>query len=195
MKGRENAVAFPRRPSPGNITDKILYFQNVIIQSPKRFTFGKGKLLWKYVTTPPLASNLGHFQFEALCVSNHTACRFAEKTRFFRSLLAGRRCAAASRFSFFKVETLYIKNDKARKMSRHFPGLFIQAIIQRKTRAFQTENAKKSPSGCPACLNRKPGDVHQGKTSTVPERHINPNKARWGKDGGPGGRGKLSNES
>ena len=35
----------------------------------------------------------------------HTACRFAEKTRFFRSLLAGRRCAAASRFSFFKGET------------------------------------------------------------------------------------------
>ena len=46
------------------------------------------------------------FQFETLCVSNHTACRFAEKTRFFRSLWAGRRCAAASRFTFFKGETL-----------------------------------------------------------------------------------------
>ena len=45
------------------------------------------------------------FQFETLCVSNHTACRFAEKTRFFRSLRAGRRCAAVSRFTFFKVET------------------------------------------------------------------------------------------
>ena len=32
----------------------------------------------------------------------HTACRFVEKTRFFRSLWAGRRCAAAS----FKGETL-----------------------------------------------------------------------------------------
>ena len=42
-----------------------------------------------------------------LRVSNHTACRFAEKTRFFRSLWAGRRCAAASRFTFFKVETRY----------------------------------------------------------------------------------------
>ena len=42
-----------------------------------------------------------------LRISNHTACRFAEKTLFFRSLLAGRRCAAASRFTFFKGETLY----------------------------------------------------------------------------------------
>ena len=31
---------------------------------------------------------------------------FRGKTRFFRSLWAGRRCAAASRFTFFKVETL-----------------------------------------------------------------------------------------
>ncbi|MDM8216229.1 hypothetical protein QUW15_08740 [Desulfovibrio piger] len=50
--------------------------------------------------------SLEHFQFETLCVSNHTACRFAEKAQFFRSLWAGRRCAAASRFTFFKVETL-----------------------------------------------------------------------------------------
>ena len=48
---------------------------------------------------------LEQFQFETLRVSNHTACRFAEKTRFFRSLWAGRRCAAASRFTFFKGET------------------------------------------------------------------------------------------
>ena len=40
-----------------------------------------------------------HFQFETLRVSNHTACRFAEKTRFFRSLWAGRRCAAAPRYA------------------------------------------------------------------------------------------------
>ena len=50
---------------------------------------------------------LEQFQFETLRVSNHTACRFAEKARFFRSLWAGRRCAAASRFTFFKGETLY----------------------------------------------------------------------------------------
>ena len=50
---------------------------------------------------------LEHFQFETLCVSNHTACRFAEKACFFHSLRAGRRCAAASRFTFFKSEMLY----------------------------------------------------------------------------------------
>ena len=42
-----------------------------------------------------------HFQFETLRVSNHTACRFAGKALFFRSLQAGRRGAAASRFTFF----------------------------------------------------------------------------------------------
>ena len=54
------------------------------------------------------SQDLEHFQFETLRISNHTACRFAEKMRFFRSLLAGRRCAAASRFTFFKVETLQL---------------------------------------------------------------------------------------
>ena len=38
--------------------------------------------------------------YEMLCVSNHTACRFAETPRFFRSILAGQRCAAASRSAF-----------------------------------------------------------------------------------------------
>ena len=47
-----------------------------------------------------------YFQFETLCVSNHTACRFAEKTPFFRSLLAGRRCAAALQLAFFKSNLL-----------------------------------------------------------------------------------------
>ena len=32
--------------------------------------------------------SLGHFQFEVLRMSNHTACHFAEKTRFFRSKLS-----------------------------------------------------------------------------------------------------------
>ena len=41
--------------------------------------------------------SLEQFQCETLRVSNHTACRFAEKTRFFRSLWAGRRCAARKR--------------------------------------------------------------------------------------------------
>ena len=47
---------------------------------------------------------LEQFQFEVRSISNHTACRFAEKAQFFRSLWAGRRCAAASRFTFSKVK-------------------------------------------------------------------------------------------
>ena len=45
------------------------------------------------------------FLFETLCVSNHTVCCF-EKTQFFRCIPAWRRCAAASRFPFFKDKTL-----------------------------------------------------------------------------------------
>ena len=52
-----------------------------------------------------VSPDIEHFQFEMLRISNNTACRFAEKALFFRSLLAGRRCAAASRSTFFKVET------------------------------------------------------------------------------------------
>ena len=66
---------------------------------PSRLAFFKAKTLQGLLT-------LEQFQFETLRVSNHTACRFAEKTRFFRSLWAGRRCPAASRFNFFKGETL-----------------------------------------------------------------------------------------
>ncbi|MCI7568092.1 MAG: hypothetical protein MSH25_01780 [Desulfovibrio sp.] len=59
------------------------------------------------ISEPGTAPNrLEQFQFETLRVSNHTACRFAKKARFFRSLWAGRRCAAASRFTFEKGETL-----------------------------------------------------------------------------------------
>ena len=45
---------------------------------------------------------LEQFQFETLRASNHTACRFTEKTLFFRLLRAGRRYAAASRFHLFQ---------------------------------------------------------------------------------------------
>ncbi len=38
-----------------------------------------------YADTP--RNTREQFQFEMLRVSNHTACRFAEKARFFRSLL------------------------------------------------------------------------------------------------------------
>ena len=54
------------------------------------------------IASPRLADPfLSIFQFETFCVSNHTACRFAEKTQFFRSLSAGLCCAAASHFAFF----------------------------------------------------------------------------------------------
>ena len=67
--------------------------------------------------TPPL-SGLKHFQFEMLRIPNHTACRFAEKARFFRLLWAGRRCAAASRFTFFKGERLYSEKFTVGKRRR-----------------------------------------------------------------------------
>ena len=41
---------------------------------------------------------LKQFQFETLRASNHTACRFAEKTRFFR--LASGRAALCRRLAF-----------------------------------------------------------------------------------------------
>ena len=44
--------------------------------------------------------------FETLCLPKHTAWRFVGKTRLFRSLWAGRRGVAASRFPFFKGERL-----------------------------------------------------------------------------------------
>ena len=68
---------------------------------------GTGRLSPENVQFCCVAILIEQFQFEMLRISNHTACRFAEKARFFRSLWAGRRCAAASRFTFFKGETLY----------------------------------------------------------------------------------------
>ena len=48
-----------------------------------------------------IRQTLGHVPFETLCASNHTVCRFAEPPQCFRSLLAGRHGADASRSSFF----------------------------------------------------------------------------------------------
>ena len=49
---------------------------------------------------------IAHFRFAALCVFNHTACRFAQKPRFFRSMPAGQRCPAASRSACFNGKAL-----------------------------------------------------------------------------------------
>ena len=59
------------------------------------------------------AVQLEHFQIERHCVSDHTACRCVEKMRFFSPLWAGRRCAAASHFTFFKGKTFYRKKNRA----------------------------------------------------------------------------------
>ncbi|MCI7569609.1 MAG: hypothetical protein MSH25_09685 [Desulfovibrio sp.] len=83
--------------------------------------------------------NVEQFQFETLRVSNHTACRFAEKTRFFRSLWAGRRCVAASRFTFFKGETLW-SNFSLKRCA--FPT--IRPVVSRKKRGF---SARFGPGG------------------------------------------------
>ena len=55
----------------------------------------------------PLVPASEHFPFETLRVPNHTAWRFAEKTRPFRLVWAERRCAATSHFAFFKGKMLY----------------------------------------------------------------------------------------
>ena len=66
--------------------------------------FACGKKGFLPPQTPPSSPKPAHKEYFQL--ANHTACRVAEKARFFRSLRAGRRCTAASRFVFFKVETL-----------------------------------------------------------------------------------------
>ena len=45
-----------------------------------------------------------HFPCESFYVAHYTVCRFAVKTRFFRSRWAGRHCVAASRFLFSKLK-------------------------------------------------------------------------------------------
>ncbi|WP_299395449.1 hypothetical protein, partial [uncultured Desulfovibrio sp.] len=64
--------------------------------TPEKKGFGGGSL-------PPGNNQAGirtleHFQFEMLRISNHTACRFAEKALFFR--LASGRAALCRRLAF-----------------------------------------------------------------------------------------------
>ena len=57
-----------------------------------------------------------YFQFETHCASNAYDLLFRGKTTlFFRSLRAGRRCAAASRFTFYKGKTLHPPDSNFRK--------------------------------------------------------------------------------
>ncbi|MCI7568038.1 MAG: hypothetical protein MSH25_01505, partial [Desulfovibrio sp.] len=73
-----------------------------------------------------------HFQFETCCVSNPAACRFAEKTRFFRSLF-GR--AALGRQEI--LDTHILMKEAYRKPC-HFLELFqtIRPVISQKKRGF-----------------------------------------------------------
>ena len=81
---------------------------------------------------PPImaggAVQLEHFQIERHCVSDHTVCRCAEKMRFFSPLWAGRRCATASQFTFFKGKTFYRKKKPGSGIRRSpvfFHGLVL----------------------------------------------------------------------
>lgn len=58
------------------------------------------------------ARNIVHLQLETLCASNHTACCFAEKTRFFRAPWAGalRRRLALSLFQRLNALALPVKD-------------------------------------------------------------------------------------
>ena len=67
---------------------------------------------------PPLAP----FQFETLCVPNHTAWRFAEKTRFFRSLLAGGAVPPPRILLFSKAKCAISPQDASRGTQRLFPS-------------------------------------------------------------------------
>ena len=65
---------------------------------------------------------LEQFQFEMLCISNHTACRFAKKRDFsarFGQAALGRRLA---RFTFSKGKTL--QEDTTKKPLPESSGFF-----------------------------------------------------------------------
>ena len=127
--------------------------------------FGKGFSLSPSSSPSPFLKlfiwTLEQFQFETLRVSNHTAWRFAEKTRFFRSLWAGRRCAAASRFTFFKGETLYALSLLKKQPPRNRPpdGQGVSPFSKAKrARATPRPGARKNPvapgDGCQRGLRR-----------------------------------------
>ena len=91
---------------------------------------------------PPLAP----FQFETLCVPNHTAWRFAEKTRFFRSLLAGGAVPPPRILLFFKGKMRYLP---PRCLARHAATLSVlsdvSSFFQRAMCCFFPATAKKKP--------------------------------------------------
>ncbi|WP_300773641.1 hypothetical protein [uncultured Desulfovibrio sp.] len=106
---------------------------------------------------------LEQFQFETRSVSNHTVCRFAEKTRFFRLVSAGRRCAAASHLAFFKGKML-------------LRGLFAASVRIRVDASMISRNPGKSFhfSGCapvyfsPALAGKTYRSLKLGRITDLP---------------------------
>ena len=72
-------------------------------------------------TPPNIQRQLEHFQFETRSVSNHTACRFAEKTRFFRSLFADGAVPPPRVLPFPKVKRSGLRTHHQIFVSRHTP--------------------------------------------------------------------------
>ena len=67
----------------------------------------EGRCLWPELPFDTASASPEPVLFETRCVSKHPACHFAEKPRVFRAVLAGRRCAAASRSAFFNGRTFW----------------------------------------------------------------------------------------
>ncbi|HIX40232.1 MAG TPA: hypothetical protein H9857_05485, partial [Candidatus Desulfovibrio intestinigallinarum] len=74
---------------------------------------------------------LEHFQSEMLCISNHTACRFAEKRGFFTHFGPGGAVLPPRVLPFFKVETLYSRGTAASGKTTVFLLPFILPIKAR----------------------------------------------------------------
>ncbi len=102
-----------------------------------------------------------------LCISNHTACRFAKKTLFFRQLLSWLRCAAASRFTFFKGETLSPSPGEAQITTGLFPF--------------------SGPAPGAAAAEKTPGDGRQEKTVAPSETPHLSDKSALGRERGAWG--------
>ncbi len=96
MPGNQHLIMSPDLGSAGTKHESRICCAACLRDTMKKPVRGQAFLCLKGAS---LAQGLEYFQFEMLRISNHTACRFAEKARFCRSLRAGRRCAAAPRFT------------------------------------------------------------------------------------------------
>ena len=137
---------------------------------------------------PSAFSQLEQFQFETLRVSNHTACRFAEKTRFFRSLWAGRRCAARKRKNIsapqkercpvVSIIMTYRRGTAMRALSRAFPFPVIplnlnpqpiSKVKRSKTLRLFREKIFRSPDRrFPSCKNEDIVNPRAGSVAAAP---------------------------